>query len=253
VTLGEKKLRLAEYLDDLLFPVPMQRQKVSALSGGERNRLLLAKLFLEGANVLVLDEPTNDLDLVTLTVLERLLVEFTGSVLLVTHDRAFLDKVATSLLVFEGGGRVVRYEGTLLLVSHDREFLDNVVTSTLVLEGDGRVGEYIGGYSDWLRQRVPETASAPRAARESAEPVVAATPAQAKRKLSYKDARELDALPARIEKLEAEIAALGASMAEPAFYQQDAAAITRANARLAELQTEHEAAFARWMALEGSG
>jgi ABC transport system ATP-binding/permease protein len=111
VTLGEKKLRLAEYLDDLLFPVPMQRQKVTALSGGERNRLLLAKLFLEGANVLVLDEPTNDLDLVTLTVLERLLVEFTGSVLLVTHDRAFLDKVATSLLVFEGGGKVVRYEG----------------------------------------------------------------------------------------------------------------------------------------------
>jgi ATP-binding cassette subfamily F protein uup len=111
VTLGEKKVRLAEYLDDLLFPVPMQRQKVSALSGGERNRLLLAKLFLEGANVLVLDEPTNDLDLVTLTVLERLLVEFTGSVLLVTHDRAFLDKVATSLLVFESGGRVVRYEG----------------------------------------------------------------------------------------------------------------------------------------------
>mgnify|MGYP001208932031 CR=1 FL=1 len=111
VTLGEKKLRLAEYLDDLLFPVPMQRQKVSALSGGERNRLLLAKLFLEGANVLVLDEPTNDLDLVTLTVLERLLVQFTGSVLLVTHDRAFLDKVATSLLVFEGDGRVVRYEG----------------------------------------------------------------------------------------------------------------------------------------------
>src|SRR6185436_5009061 len=111
VTLGEKKIRLAEYLDDLLFPVPMQRQKVSALSGGERNRLLLAKLFLEGANVLVLDEPTNDLDLVTLTVLERLLVEFTGSVLLVTHDRAFLDKVATSLLVFEGEGKVVRYEG----------------------------------------------------------------------------------------------------------------------------------------------
>jgi ABC transport system ATP-binding/permease protein len=111
ISLGEKKIRLAEYLDDLLFPVPMQRQKVSALSGGERNRLLLAKLFLEGANVLVLDEPTNDLDLVTLTVLERLLVEFSGSVLLVTHDRAFLDKVATSLLVFEGDGRVVRYEG----------------------------------------------------------------------------------------------------------------------------------------------
>ena len=111
VTLGEKKMRLSEYLDDLLFPVPMQRMKVKGLSGGERNRLLLARLFLEGANVLVLDEPTNDLDLVTLNVLERLLVQFTGAVLLVTHDRHFLDKVATALLVFEGEGKVVRYEG----------------------------------------------------------------------------------------------------------------------------------------------
>ena len=111
VTLGEKKMRLAEYLDDLLFPVPMQRMKVKGLSGGERNRLLLARLFLEGANVLVLDEPTNDLDLVTLNVLERLLLQFTGAVLLVTHDRYFLDKVATALLVFEGAGKVVRYEG----------------------------------------------------------------------------------------------------------------------------------------------
>ncbi|MDP3500334.1 MAG: ABC-F family ATP-binding cassette domain-containing protein [Myxococcales bacterium] len=111
VTLGEKKMRLAEYLDDLLFPVPMQRMKVKGLSGGERNRLLLARLFLEGANVLVLDEPTNDLDLVTLNVLERLLMQFSGAVLLVTHDRYFLDKVATALLVFEGEGKVVRYEG----------------------------------------------------------------------------------------------------------------------------------------------
>ncbi len=111
VTLGDKKIRLAEYLDDLLFPVPMQRMKVKGLSGGERNRLLLARLFLEGANVLVLDEPTNDLDLVTLNVLERLLMEFAGAVLLVTHDRYFLDKVATALLVFEGEGKVVRYEG----------------------------------------------------------------------------------------------------------------------------------------------
>jgi ATP-binding cassette subfamily F protein uup len=111
VTLGQKKLRLAEYLDDLLFPVPMQRMKVKGLSGGERNRLLLARLFLEGANVLVLDEPTNDLDLITLNVLERLLVEFTGAVLLVTHDRYFLDKVATALLVFEGEGKIVRHEG----------------------------------------------------------------------------------------------------------------------------------------------
>ena len=111
VTLGDKKMRLGEYLDDLLFPVPMQRMKVKGLSGGERNRLLLARLFLEGANVLVLDEPTNDLDLVTLNVLERLLMQFTGAVILVTHDRYFLDKVATALLVFEGEGKVVRHEG----------------------------------------------------------------------------------------------------------------------------------------------
>ena len=111
ITLGDKKMRLAEYLDDLLFPVPMQRMKVKGLSGGERNRLLLARLFLEGANVLVLDEPTNDLDLVTLNVLERLLMQFTGAVIVVTHDRYFLDKVATALLVFEGEGKVVRHEG----------------------------------------------------------------------------------------------------------------------------------------------
>ena len=111
ITLGDKKMRLAEYLDDLLFPVPMQRMRVKGLSGGERNRLLLARLFLEGANVLVLDEPTNDLDLVTLNVLERLLMQFTGAVILVTHDRYFLDKVATGLLVFEGEGKVVRHEG----------------------------------------------------------------------------------------------------------------------------------------------
>ena len=111
VQLGGKKVRLADYLEDLLFPVLMQRQKVKALSGGERNRLLLAKLFLEGANVLVLDEPTNDLDLVTLNVLERQLVQFTGAVLVVTHDRYFLDKVATSVLAVEGDGKVTRYEG----------------------------------------------------------------------------------------------------------------------------------------------
>ena len=111
VDVGGKKVHLRDYLDDLLFPVPMQRMKVKALSGGERNRLLLARLFLEGANVLVLDEPTNDLDIVTLNVLERLLMDFTGSVLLVTHDRYFLDKVATAILAFEGEGKVVRYPG----------------------------------------------------------------------------------------------------------------------------------------------
>src|SRR3954470_22274984 len=111
VELGDQKIALRDYLDDLLFPVPMQRMKVKALSGGERNRLLLAKLFLEGANVLVLDEPTNDLDIVTLNVLESLLVGFSGAVMLVTHDRYFLDKVATAILAVEGDGHVTRYEG----------------------------------------------------------------------------------------------------------------------------------------------
>src|SRR5690606_27863480 len=105
------RVPLRDYLDDLLFPPPMQRMQVKALSGGERNRLLLARLFLQGANVLVLDEPTNDLDIVTLNVLERLIMQFGGSTLLVTHDRYFLDKVATAILAFEGDGRVVRYEG----------------------------------------------------------------------------------------------------------------------------------------------
>src|SRR6476619_728937 len=104
-------MTLRDYLDDLLFPVPMQKMSVRALSGGERNRLLMARLFLQGANVLVLDEPTNDLDLVTLNVLEQLLLQFTGSVLLVTHDRYFLDKVATSILAFDGEGHAVRYPG----------------------------------------------------------------------------------------------------------------------------------------------
>ena len=201
------------YLQDFLFAPDRARAPITMLSGGERNRLLLAKLFAQPANLLVMDEPTNDLDVETLELLEEMLGE---------------------------------YAGTLLLVSHDREFLDNVVTSTLVLEGEGRVGEYVGGYSDWLRQRAtPAPASRPVVTEKTSAPA-----AEKKRKLGYKDARELEALPARIEALESEIAALTASMGEPAFYQQDGAAIARANARLAELQAEHEKAFERWMELE---
>ncbi|NVJ27390.1 ABC-F family ATP-binding cassette domain-containing protein, partial [Myxococcus sp. AM011] len=124
VDLGDQKVALRDYLDDLLFPVPMQRMKVKALSGGERNRLLLARLFLEGANVLVLDEPTNDLDIVTLNVLERLLLDFGGSTLLVTHDRYFLDKVATSIVTFDGNGRVTRYEGNYAMYRRLKEQSD---------------------------------------------------------------------------------------------------------------------------------
>ena len=216
------------YLQDFLFTPERARAPITRLSGGERNRLLLAKLFAQPSNLLVMDEPTNDLDVETLELLEELLAD---------------------------------YPGTLLLVSHDRDFLDNVVTSTLVMEGEGRVGEYIGGYEDWLRQRAepgtglpaatlgmrrPEPAAAPAAA-----PVTAASePPAAKRKLSYKDQRELEQLPARIEQLEAEIATLTAAMNDPAFYQRDAAAITAHGASLQAMQEALDAAYQRWTELD---
>ena len=219
---GQRKHALG-YLQDFLFSPERARAPITRLSGGERNRLLLAKLFAQPSNLLVMDEPTNDLDIETLELLEELLAA---------------------------------YAGTLLLVSHDRAFIDNVVTSTLVLEGNGRVGEYIGGYSDWVRQRpVPR-----EPARASAAPVAASTPAAvepaataavAKRRLSYKDVRELEQLPARIETLETAIAQRTQAMHEPEFFKQDNTAIVAANAALSALQLELEAAYARWQALEG--
>jgi len=212
------------YLKDFLFPPERIDSKVKSLSGGERNRLLLAKIFTEQANMLVLDEPTNDLDVDTLELLEELLSE---------------------------------YEGTLLLVSHDRAFLDNVVTSTLVFEGDGRVGEYVGGYEDWLNQRA---APAERANREapSQPPAPEAQakmppPAGQKRKLSYKETRELETLPGRIEQLECEQQQLEASMSHAAFYQQEKSAIAQTMARAEELRGQLEAAYARWEELERGG
>ena len=187
------------------------------MSGGERNRLLLAKLFAKPSNLLVMDEPTNDLDIETLELLEELLAS---------------------------------YAGTLLLVSHDREFLDNVVTSTLALEGGGRVGEYVGGYSDWLRQ---STAAAAARKPERAAMQAAASPqpaAPTKRKLNYNDARELDALPQKIETLGKRIAELGAKMQEPTFYQPDSARIVALNNELAALQVELDTAYARWQELD---
>jgi ATP-binding cassette subfamily F protein uup len=177
--------------------------------------LLLAKLFAQPSNLLVMDEPTNDLDVETLELLEDLLGE---------------------------------YRGTLLLVSHDREFIDNVVTSTLVLEGDGRVGEYVGGYSDWLRKRPGsrESTIEPRDTQPNAPQKRAPTA----RKLTYKDARELELLPARLEALEAEIAARTQAMHDPAFFKQDSAAVTAANQALAALQAELDTAYARWQELE---
>ncbi|MFK2877551.1 ATP-binding cassette domain-containing protein [Rhodanobacter hydrolyticus] len=213
---GQRK-HIIGYLQDFLFSPERARAPITRLSGGERNRLLLAKLFAQPSNLLVMDEPTNDLDVETLELLEELLAG---------------------------------YQGTLLLVSHDRAFLDNVVSSTLVLEGEGRVAEYVGGYSDWLRQRSAAAASAPTTAAKSQTP--APTPApEAKRKLSYKDQRELEQLPMRIEQLEADIAARGEAMNDPSFFQQDSAAIVKANESLAKLQHELESAYTRWAELDG--
>ena len=227
IELGGQRKHIVGYLQDFLFSPERARAPITRLSGGERNRLLLAKLFAQPSNLLVMDEPTNDLDVETLELLEELLAD---------------------------------YPGTLLLVSHDRAFLDNVVTSTLVLEGDGKVGEYVGGYSDWLRQR----SAAVRHPGEGREPA-ATTPTRAdpspdsglrrndepKRKLSYKDARELEQLPARIERLESDIAARSEAMNDPAFYQQDSTAIVQANETLAKLQAELDTAYARWAELDG--
>jgi ABC transport system ATP-binding/permease protein len=196
---------------------------VSMLSGGERNRLLLARLFARPSNLLVMDEPTNDLDAETLELLEEM---------------------------------VANYAGTLLLVSHDRAFLDNVVTSTLVFEGGGRINEYVGGYTDWLRQRrVGASAGdrAPGAARAATIPAPGASkPAitPKARKLSYKDQRELAALPGTIQKLEAEQATLAGAIADPELFRRNPAEADAAVARLQAVEKELEAAFARWEALE---
>jgi ATP-binding cassette subfamily F protein uup len=219
------------YLQDFLFTPERARSPVNVLSGGERARLLLARLFAKPSNVLVMDEPTNDLDVETLELLEERLTDYPGSLLLVSHDRAFLDNVP----------------GSLLLVSHDRAFLDNVVTSTLVLEGQGRVGEYVGGYSDWLRQRAtpaePEE-SANRPARDKREKPSKATP-----RLSYKQKRELESLPERIESLEAELAALQAELAE-ALYKKGESAIAVPRESLSRVQSELAAGYERWSELE---
>jgi ATP-binding cassette subfamily F protein uup len=221
IELNGQRKHIIGYLQDFLFSPERARAPITRLSGGERNRLLLAKLFAQPSNLLVMDEPTNDLDVETLELLEELLTE---------------------------------YKGTLLLVSHDREFLDNVVSSTLVLEGDGKVGEYVGGYSDWLRQKPAGLAAAESTT--SVAKKVETSPAapsneKPKRKLSYKDARELEQLPARIEQLEAEVAKHAEAMNDPSFYQQDNAAIQRANDALAKVQAELEMAYARWAELEG--
>ena len=219
---GERR-HVLSYLQDFLFPPARSRSPVKALSGGERNRLLLAKLFTKPCNMLVLDEPTNDLDVETLELLEELLID---------------------------------YKGTLLLISHDREFVDNVATSVLAFEGDGVVREYVGGYQDWLRQRPirrDDSKADAKTAKTGAgkvEPVVAAAAATAKKKLSYKDQRELDLLPGKIEQLESEQQALQQQLADPALYRERAAEAAALSSRLATLDAELLQAYARWEALD---
>ena len=210
------RMHVMSYLQNFLFTPDRARSPVKALSGGERSRLLLARLFAQPSNLLVLDEPTNDLDVETLDLLEE---------------------------------RLSDYSGTVLMVSHDREFLDNVVTRCLVFEGDGRIGEYIGGYQDWLRQR---SAAPPR---QESRPAPSPAPAKAAPKsgarLGYKEQRELAALPATIEKLEAEQASLSAELSDGSIYQRDRDRALLVQERLGMLAKELGAAYARWEALEG--
>ena len=222
VTVGGQPRHVHGYLRDFLFPPERALSKVKALSGGERNRLLLARLFTRPANLLVMDEPTNDLDIETLELLEAQLVD---------------------------------WPGTLLLVSHDRAFIDSVVTSTLVFEGSGRVQEYVGGYEDWLHQR-RESARARDAETAQSRTSVAAPPNQPApqaRKRSYREEQELLTLPTRIEALESEQQTLSAAIAHPDFYKEGAETIHRTMARLEELQREILDAYARWDELDSRG
>ncbi|WP_319380896.1 ATP-binding cassette domain-containing protein [Thiomicrorhabdus sp.] len=226
---GQRK-HVMGYLGDFLFTPDRARQPVKALSGGERNRLLLARVFAKPSNLLILDEPTNDLDVETLELLEELLMN---------------------------------YQGTVLIVSHDREFLNNVCTSSLVFDAPGDVNEYVGGYDDWLRQRparyseINKTGKADKKAEvkaattdtQSAPAAVESKPTQ-KKKLSYKDQREYDMLPQLLEDLETEIEALNDEIAQPDFYQQDQESVQAKLDQLQNKETELEKAFERWEELE---
>jgi ABC transport system ATP-binding/permease protein len=229
VTIGGRPRHVAGYLRDFLFPAERLRSPVSMLSGGERNRLLLAKLFARPSNLLVMDEPTNDLDAETLDLLEEMVCE---------------------------------YPGTLLLVSHDRAFLDNVVTGTLVFEGEGLIREYVGGYTDSIRQREERRAreqaarAAARAPAPSATAASVAPPAvraARPRRRSYQEQRELDALPEAIERLERELKALETALSDPTLFRRNPAEARASMERLKALTEDLQAAYARWEALESSG
>ncbi|MQZ30715.1 ATP-binding cassette domain-containing protein [Acinetobacter haemolyticus] len=223
VDVNGNRRHIYSYLQDFLFSPERARTPVKALSGGERNRILLAKLLLKPSNLIVMDEPTNDLDMVTLELLEEMLSE---------------------------------YKGTLLLISHDRAFMDNVVTSTWVFDGKGNIDEYIGGYQDYLEQRpdqkvVDQKSDVKKAqAKAEAAALAAAAPAPKKVKLSYKDQRELEQLPAEIEKLEAEQTELSDKLADGSWFVSDANAATLASQRLAEIEELLLEKLERWDVLE---
>jgi ABC transport system ATP-binding/permease protein len=212
IIINGKPRHILGYLQDFLFAPDRARTQVKVLSGGERNRLFLARLFSKPSNVLVMDEPTNDLDIETLELLEELLLE---------------------------------YPGTLLLVSHDRAFLNNVVTSTMVLEGDGIINEYPGGYDDWLSQRQPESKLEPSKSKAKKDPVKRVKPI-VPRKLTYKEQQELDDLPLKIKKLEEEQKTLYSLFADLSFYQRDPDEISQSKARSASLSEELQKTYERW-------
>ena len=218
IRLNGKDRHVVGYLKGFLFSPKRSQTPVKALSGGERNRVILAKLFTRPANLLVLDEPTNDLDIETLEVLEEKLCD---------------------------------YSGTLIVVSHDREFLDNVVTSTIVFEEDGRIQEYVGGYSDWVRhgKRLAEIDN-PYETGERKRRAAERRRQRPATKLSYMDQRELDALPAEIEELEAAVAALQETVTDPGFYSQDGDAVRETLERLTDTEAELEKRVDRWAELE---
>jgi ABC transport system ATP-binding/permease protein len=224
IEIGRQRKHVKSYLGDFLFSPARSGSPVRSLSGGERNRLLLARLFARPANVLVLDEPTNDLDIDTLELLEELLQD---------------------------------YEGTVFLVSHDRAFLDNVVTSTIAFEGDGRWREYEGGVQDWLTQSRRARALAEAAAVATPVPVTAPkdkpaaapAPATARRKLGYKEQRELEALPGLIDTLEQEQKAIQAELGRGTIYSEDPARAAQLATRMAAIEEELMAALERWEAL----
>ena len=220
VEIGGQKKHVMSYLSDFLFTPERARSPVKSLSGGERNRLLLARLFARPANVLVLDEPTNDLDIETLELLEELLQD---------------------------------YDGTVFLVSHDRAFLDNVVTQVIAAEGNGLWREYIGGYSDWERTRpVPQETVSEKKTSHDATPSPrkesAGTPRR--KKLSYKEQRELDELPSRIAALESEQAQISSRLNDPNLYKGDSAEGIRLNQRFVEIEEELMNCITRWDELE---